>query len=196
LYTTGVDSHPRRSAQTAMAQIAEAMVRWIAPILSFTAEEIWKALPGQREASVFLATWHELPVTGSQLVDWQLLIDIREAVSKALEELRVADVIGSGLDARVDIFADGDIFEDLTKLDDELRFAFITSEARVRPLEDKPDTVVMGDGYAVQAAATDFKKCIRCWHRREDVGSDENHPEICSRCVSNVAGPGEKRAYA
>ena len=196
LYTTGVDSHPRRSAQTAMLHIAEAMVRWIAPILSFTAEEIWRELPGQRDSSVFLATWYELPETSSLLVDWDRLIEIRESVSKALEDLRVADVIGSGLDAGVEVFADGAILQDLSSLHDELRFVFITSQAQVRSSAEKPENAVAGDGFWVSAVATEFEKCIRCWHRRGDVGSDANHPEICSRCISNVDGPGEDRAFA
>jgi isoleucyl-tRNA synthetase len=196
MYTTGADSHPRRSAQTAMMHIAEAMVRWIAPILSFTADEIWRELPGQRDSSVFLVTWHELPETASLLANWDRLIEIRETVSKALEDLRVADAIGSGLDAGVEVFADGAVFEELRALGDELRFVFITSQARVRPSAEKPEDAAAGEGYWVSAAATEFEKCIRCWHRRSDVGSVAGHPEICARCVGNVDGSGEERAFA
>jgi isoleucyl-tRNA synthetase len=196
LYTTGADSHPRRSAQTAMMHIAEAMVRWIAPILSFTADEIWRELPGQRDSSVFLTTWHGLPETANLRADWDRLIEIGETVSKALEDLRVAEVIGSGLDAGVEIFADGAVFEELHALGDELRFVFITSQARVRPAAEKPGDAVAGDGYWVAAVATEFEKCIRCWHRRGDVGSVSGHPEICARCAGNVDGPGEERAFA
>ena len=137
LYTTGTNSHPRRSAQTVMMHIAEAMVRWIAPILSFTADEIWRELPGQRESSVFLVTRHALPDTADLQIGWDRLIEIRETVSKALEDLRVADVIGSGLDASVEVFADDAVFEELSALGDELRFVFITSQARVRAMQSR-----------------------------------------------------------
>jgi isoleucyl-tRNA synthetase len=196
LYTTGADSHSRRSAQTAMMHIAEAMVRWIAPILSFTAEEIWRELPGERDASVFLVTRHELPEITGQRVNWNRLIEIRDSVSKALEDLRVANVIGSGLDASVEVFADGAVFDELHALGDELRFVFITSQARVRPAAEKPEEAIAGDGYSVCVAATELEKCIRCWHRRSDVGSIANHSEICARCVGNVEGPGEAREFA
>ena len=200
LYTTGADSHPRRSAQTAMFLIAEAMVRWIAPILSFTAEEIWREMPGERNASVFLGAWFELPEPGPPDLDWGRLIEVRDSVSKALEELRVADVIGSGLDASVEIFADGALLEALQSLGDELRFVFITSQARARPVNEAPagegQVRIDGNGYSVAAAATAFEKCIRCWHRRLDVGSVSGHPEICGRCAENVDGPGEIRQFA
>ncbi len=196
LYTTGEDSHPRRSAQTAMMHIAEALVRWIAPILSFTAEEIWSELPGERKASVLLSTWHECPETGDQTVDWPRLIGIRDAVSKALEDLRDAGSIGSGLDARVQIYASDGLREELQQLGDELRFIFITSDASVHSLHDKPADAVDGDGYALCVLATESVKCVRCWHRRDDVGSIEEHPEICARCVDNVHGAGERRIFA
>jgi isoleucyl-tRNA synthetase len=209
LYTTGTDSHPRRSAQTAMFLIAEAMTRWIAPIMSFTGEEIWREMPGDREPSVFFSTWFELPAPenlDATDIDWTALIQVRETVLKALEDLRVAEVIGSGLDASVEIFADGDLLEQLQRLGDELRFVFITSEATARPLQDLPrsvgpgvqagQTVLEGDGFRVAATATAFEKCVRCWHRRPDVGQVSGHPEICQRCAGNIEGPGEERQFA
>ena len=192
LYTTGAGSHPRRSAQTAMYHIAEAMVRWLAPILSFTAEEIWAALPGERETSVFFTTWHELPDVTDTELDWLRLIELRESVTKALEALRVADEIGSGLDADVTISAGSALQAELEKLGDELRFLFITSGARVESQTDGQ----AGDAYSVDVSATDHEKCVRCWHRRADVGSVDGRPEICARCVSNIDGPGEVRRYA
>jgi len=196
LYTTGADSHPRRSAQTAMFHIAEAMVRWLAPILSFTADEIWRELPGERDNSVFLSTWYELSDPRDATLDWNRLVRIRETASKALEDLRAADVIGSSLDASLEIFADGEIFEQLRSFGDELRFVFITSEVRVSPANERPDAALAGEGYWVLASATEHEKCIRCWHRRPDVGSVPGHPEICARCAGNVDGPGEERRFA
>jgi isoleucyl-tRNA synthetase len=196
LYTTGTDSHPRRSAQTAMMHIAEGLVRWVTPILSFTGEEIWKELPGKRDTSVFFSTWYEFPVTDEQSLDWPRLIRIRESVSKALEDLREAGTIGSSLDAGVQIFADGELSAALQQLGDELRFIFITSEASVHSLDDKPADAVVDDGYAVSVSATERTKCIRCWHRREDIGSVHGHPEICGRCADNVDGGGERRVFA
>jgi isoleucyl-tRNA synthetase len=209
LYTTGSDSHPRRSAQTAMFLIAEAMTRWIAPIMSFTAEELWREMPGDREGSVFFSTWYELPdpdAAGASPVNWDSLIQVRESVLKALEDLRVAEVIGSGLDASVEVFADGVLLEQLQQLGDELRFVFITSEAKARPVQDRPQSeeqgskdrriVFEGDGFWVVATATEHEKCVRCWHRRSDVGQVPGHPEICQRCADNVEGPGEARQFA
>ena len=209
LYTTGTDSHPRRSAQTAMFLIAEAMTRWIAPIMSFTAEEIWREMPGERDASVFLSTWYELPDPEDcemAAVNWESLIRVRDSVLKALEDLRVAEVIGSGLDASVEVFAQGPLLEQMRQLGDELRFVFITSGAVARPAHEKPEQaadvsdtgqiVFEGDGFWIAAAATEFEKCIRCWHRRPEVGQVPGHPEICERCAGNVEGPGEERQYA
>jgi len=209
LYTTGTDSHPRRSAQTAMFLILEAMTRWIAPIMSFTAEEIWREMPGDRDTSVFFSTWYELPApddTPGAAVNWAPLIQVRESVLKALEDLRIAEVIGSGLDASVEVFAEGLLLEQLLQLGDELRFVFITSEATARPAQERPraeaqvsegrQVVLEGDGFWIVAKATEFEKCVRCWHRRPEVGEVPGHPEICERCARNVEGPGEARQFA
>ncbi len=204
LYTTGADSHPRRSAQTAMMHIAEGLARWVAPILSFTGEEIWHDLPGERDESVLFSTWYEFPDTGELVLDWPRLIGIRDTVSKALEDLREAGTIGSSLDARVQIYADDELCTSLQQLGDELRFVFITSDASAHSLNDKPaDAVSDGasddpsdDGLAVSVSVTDSTKCIRCWHRRDDVGGVEGHPEVCERCADNVDGEGERRAFA
>jgi isoleucyl-tRNA synthetase len=196
LYTTGEDSHPRRSAQTAMMHIVEALARWVAPILSFTAEEIWAELPGERDTSVLFSTWYECPNTGKQEVDWSRMIEIRESVSKALEDLREAGTIGSSLDAQVQIYADGELLSALQQLGDELRFVFITSTASVHSMNEKPVEAVAEDGYAVSVSATDRSKCVRCWHRRDSVGSISEHPELCGRCAENVDGDGESRIFA
>jgi len=200
LYTTPADSAARRSAQTAMSHIAEAMVRWLAPILSFTAEEIWRELPGQRAASVFLSTWHSLPQEqGDLAVNWQTLLNVRQAVSKELERLREAGEVGSPLEAEVQLYCADELQAELARLGDELRFVFITSAASVHPEAERPEAAVManeeGEPFWLTVAVTAAAKCTRCWHRRGDVGSDDSHPELCSRCVGNVEGPGEVRIY-
>jgi isoleucyl-tRNA synthetase len=207
-YTTQENSIPRRSAQTTMYHVAEALVRWLAPILSFTAEEIWQHLPGKREDSVFLSTWYELPpafysegeVLQRMGVDfWERIGAVRDAVSKELEKLRADGKIGSSLDAEVDLYADADTRFLLMALEDELRFLFITSYARVHDEAGRPIDAVTADvpglSFSIKITPSSFKKCIRCWHHREDVGSHAEHPEICGRCVENVAAAGESRRF-
>jgi len=204
-YTTGRDSVARRSAQTAMYHILEAMTRWLAPILSFTAEEIWRNLPGERETSIFLTTWY----TGLFAVSdddpfnagyWERLSNVREQVSKKLERLRVDGGIGSSLDAEVNLYCDGSLAADLTQLGDELRFFFITSYVHVYPMADAPgdaeSITVNGQALVVEAMASDHDKCVRCWHHRMDVGHYPDHPELCGRCVENAFGAGEERRFA
>ncbi len=213
LYTTPTDSPVRRSAQTAMYHVLEAMVRWLAPILSFTAEEIWRDMPGTREDSVFLATWYEAPLpphAGELLQQWGVVENVRDALGGLLEELRNEGKIGSSLAAEVDVYCEGETQQLLRRFGDELRFALITSYARVYPFDEKPaDATEVEAGWnraaggawgdeklALQATAVAHNKCIRCWHLREDVGSHPEHPEICGRCVENVDGAGESRRFA
>jgi isoleucyl-tRNA synthetase len=195
LYTTGRESRPRRAAQTALWHLAEAMVRWLAPVLSFTADEAWQALPGPRPASVLLSTWHELPDAGPAAIDWERIMAVRETVTRCLESLREAGRIGAGLEAAVTIHADGGLAAELAGLGDELRFVFITSGAAVAPLDSRPADAVAGPGCYVSAVPVDDPKCVRCWHRLPDVGSVPGHPEICARCATNVDGPGEVRRF-
>jgi isoleucyl-tRNA synthetase len=204
-YTTKADSLARRSAQSAMYHIIEALARWLAPILSFTAEEIWQAIPGERVDSVFLEQWYHFPKTTSanKLDDnfWQLALEVREAVSKRLEELRVAGEIGSSLDAEVDLYCGSELYQQLQKLEDELRFVLITSYARIHRETDRDDkgvhhTLSTGDEMWVAVQACSHEKCVRCWHHREDVGTNKEHPELCDRCIDNVEGDGEQRGYA
>ena len=202
LYTTPAAGHPRRSAQTAMHWIAEAMTRWLAPILSFTAEEIWQLLPGARAESVFHSTFVELPDGGAASpVDWELVLAARGAVLRELERLRVAGAIGAPLDATVDLYAEPPVRAALGVLGDELRFVLITSGAAVHDAAARPaDAVEAGvdgaPGLWIAVRPTEAAKCVRCWHRRDDVGRVPAHPELCSRCAGNVDGPGETRRYA
>jgi len=202
-YTCAADSVARRSCQSAMYHIGEALVRWIAPILAFTAEEIWQYLPGERNESVMLNTWYqglaELP-EGFALdrAFWEQVMAVKAAVNKELENLRVAKAIGGNLQAEVTLFAEPALAERLALLGDELRFVLITSVAQVQPLEAAPadavDTEVAGLRLKVVKSA--HAKCARCWHHREDVGVDPEHPEICGRCVENIQGEGEVRRHA
>lgn len=203
-YTTKADSRARRSAQTAMYHIVEAVVRWLAPILSFTAEDIWRHMPGERGSSVFLECWYDFPEGDEQgrKIDWPTVFAVRESVSQALEGLRAAGGIGSSLDADVRVYADAGLSEILGGLGDELRFVLITSSADVLALEGRPDAAkAVAGAFAgrlyVEVTASPHAKCVRCWHHRADIGSDPEHPEICGRCVDNVReGVGEERRFA
>ncbi len=204
-YTTQRDSIARRSAQTALYHIVEAMTRWLAPILSFTAEEIWRNLPGERGPSVFLTTWYDglFAVDDAEPLNaayWDRLMAVRELVGKKLERLRIEGGIGSGLDAEVELYCDGELAADLRRIEDELRFFLITSQARTRPLAEAPDDAepasCNGQPLVIQVVPSSEDKCVRCWHHRADVGHYPEHPELCGRCVNNVAGGGEMRRYA
>lgn len=195
-YTCRTESLPRRSAQTALYHIVQAFVRWIAPILSFTAEEIWEFIPGH-SSSILLETWYKgLFSFPHQKDKWPMLFKAREAVYKELEKLRNAEVIGSSLDAEVDVYCDGALYDHLTSFGEELRFIFITSYARVHPTVKRPEQAVEYEGLWVSALACKHPKCIRCWHHREEVGSYPDHPQICGRCVDNIIHQGEQRYYA
>ncbi|MBK1692633.1 isoleucine--tRNA ligase [Ectothiorhodospira mobilis] len=205
-YTTQANSRARRSAQTAMYHIVEAMTRWLAPILSFTAEEIWQHIPGERSASVLLHTWYEdlTPLEADAplgVEDWRRVLEVRQCVSRELERLRNAGDIGAALDAEVDLYCDAGLEEILGRLGDELHFVLLTSHARVHARAEAPADAVetpLPDGtpLAVRVSRCPHPKCVRCWHRREDVDADPDHPGLCGRCVSNVAGPGERRRFA
>jgi isoleucyl-tRNA synthetase len=200
MYTMGALSSARRSAQTAMWHIAESMVRWLAPILSFTAEEVWGYLPGEHLESVFHETWHALPQVAADGVDWESLIALRSDVTRELEKLRDAALIGAPLDARVDVYASEEELARFAALGSELRFFLITSEAQVHTARTPPGGAVPASNTGrsevwILAQPTEDPKCVRCWQRRPDVGSDARHPKLCRRCVSNIEGPGEKREY-
>jgi len=204
-YTTPADSLARRSCQTAMYHVTEAMTRWIAPILSFTADEVWENMPGQRdELGVFIAEWYEgLSDYSNKEVDfavWEALEQVRAEVTRTLEVLRQDGKIGSSLDADVTIYADQELIDRLQVISDELRFVMITSSAQLKPLSagqaEAATSLRNGASIQVQAGPCEHQKCVRCWHHRADVGSHAEHPELCGRCVENVDGDGEQRRFA
>lgn len=203
LYTMPTDSRGRRSAQGAMYRITEALVRWLAPILSFTAEEIWQAMPGERGDSVLFETWYDgLAATQNspeQRRYWADLLTIRDSASRVLEGMRKAERIGAALEAKLVVHADAALQSRYADVADELRFFFITSDFTLAPstprAEDAVKVELDGAEAWVSADVSSAAKCVRCWHRRDDVGSHAEHPELCSRCVSNVEGPGEDRRW-
>ncbi|MEY3410945.1 MAG: isoleucyl-tRNA synthetase [Pseudomonadota bacterium] len=191
LYTTGENSHARRAAQSALHHITHTMMRLMAPILSFTANEVWQTLGLDKEATVFEELWYDLPAHGlsdAQIQDWKNIIEVRALANKAIEEKRGAGEVGSSLQAEISIAIDGDIYDSLARMEDALRFVFITSQAKVEKQS--------GSGLKFNVVASKQTKCDRCWHYREDVGASAEHPTICGRCVSNLFGAGESRKYA
>ena len=205
-YTTKADSLARRSCQTALWHIAEALVRWMAPILSFTADEIWGYLPQTATARaefVFTEEFYEglFGLGENEKLDdayWQQLIKVRSEVNRVLEIARNDKVIGGGLEAEVTVYANDEYRALLEQLGNELRFVLITSKAEVKPLADKPADVAAGEleGIAVSVARSNGEKCPRCWHYSDKIGVNPEHPALCPRCVENVAGNGEVRQFA
>ncbi|EEV89341.1 Isoleucine--tRNA ligase [Cardiobacterium hominis] len=187
-YTIATDNRARRSAQTAIWHILEAMVRWLAPILSFTAEEIWQHMPGAREESVFLSRFYDGLVSYDSAFDaayWADLIRVREDVNVALENARKDGIIGGSLEAALHITAPEATYQNLARLGDELRFLFITSAVSLEK----------SDALAVTVQKADGDKCERCWHILPTVNHDPAYPGLCPRCVENVAHGGEIRHY-
>src|ERR1700761_3928422 len=200
LYTTGADSLPRRSAQTALNHIAQAMVRWLAPILSFTAEEAWGHLPGIPNESVFLNAWHQFPAGSERIssTDWPALIALKADVARELERLRGLGTLGSSLKANVTVFVPESLAPQFEKMRGELRFLLITGDAQVASTGALPATAVKAsqEDVWIEVKPSSSPKCVRCYQLRADVGSNPAHPEICARCVVNVEGPGEERHFA
>lgn len=206
-YTAKGDSTARRSCQTAMYLIAEALTRWMAPVLSFTAQELWEALPApageEREEFVFTGVWFDglakLPESvtlGNEY--WAEILSIKAEVNKALENARKEKKVGKALEAAVTLHASKDIIAKLSLLESELRFVLITSSASIEQVDVAPegaiDTDITGLWLSVEQASG--SKCDRCWHFTDDVGQIEAHPELCGRCVTNVDGAGEQRKFA
>ncbi|HHP0481805.1 TPA: isoleucine--tRNA ligase [Vibrio campbellii] len=202
-YTAKRGGNAQRSCQTALYYIVEALVRWMAPIMSFTADEIWNEMPGQRDKFVFTGEWFDGLfglAEGEELNNefWTEIQAVRGAVNKLLEDARKEKTIGGALQAEVTLFADDALAAKINKLEDELRFVLLTSAAKVKPLGEKTDAAQATDieGLFVEVAAAEGEKCDRCWHHTPDVGTIEGHEKICGRCVSNVDGEGEVRKFA
>ncbi|MCR9982711.1 isoleucine--tRNA ligase [Vibrio diabolicus] len=202
-YTAKRGGNAQRSCQTALYYIVEALVRWMAPIMSFTADEIWNEMPGERDKFVFTGEWFDGLfglAEGEELNNefWAEIQAVRGAVNKLLEDARKEKTIGGALQAEVTLFADDALAAKINKLEDELRFVLLTSAAKVKPLGEKTDAAQATDieGLFVEVAAAEGEKCDRCWHHTPDVGTIEGHEKICGRCVSNVEGEGEVRKFA
>lgn len=200
-YTAPANSRIRRSAQTAMFHILEALVRWLSPLLSFTAEEIWEHMPGKRDDSVFTAIWYDalLPLAEDAPFnhnEWQRIFQVKEEVNRLMEEKRAAKEMGSSLEAEAILYCDEALFSLLTKLGEELRFVLITSAASLKPLKPGKSAHQPVKGLQVELHRSTYDKCIRCWHRTADLGSDSAHPRLCLRCVTNLTEPGEQRLHA
>lgn len=190
LYTAGEASHARRASQSALHHITHTMMRLMAPILSFTANEIWQTLALDADKTVFEDVWYALPkhgLTGADIQSWQTVLEVRALANKAIEEKRATGLIGSSLQSELDIYAEGAVFEALNGLGNDLRFVLITSRATLHQRTGSLD---------IQVAPSAHVKCDRCWHYRADVGADTEHPHICGRCVSNLFGKGEARSHA
>jgi isoleucyl-tRNA synthetase len=201
-YTCQANSLARRSAQTALYHIIEALVRWIAPVLSFTAEELWAAIPGKAAGTVFTAEWYDkLPQLASDErfneAFWQKIAAVKTAVNRVLEGQRKEGLIGATLEAEVTLYCDGDLAEQLKALGTELRFVLITSAVTIAPLANAGDAIASEvEGLKVAVTKTSHAKCVRCWHHCSDIGTHTAHLELCGRCVENVDGSGEVRHYA
>ena len=185
LYTTAPKSLARRSAQTALHQITHAMLRWMAPFLSFTAEEAWKVFG--RSESIFMETYADLAAPDEALLaKWTRIRELRDAVNKDIEALRADGKVGSSLQAKVTLEVTADDHALLASLGEDLKFVFITSAINL----------IAGSAQSINTEASSAVKCERCWHYRDDVGHDAAHPTICGRCTSNLFGAGEERKYA
>ena len=203
-YTTQPDSLARRSAQTALYHIMEAFTRWISPILSFTADELWQSMPGERGESVFLETWYQglETLTGDEAMGrefWKQVLEAKVATNKVLEAARSEGKMKASLSAEITLYCDESLQSVLARLDDELRFVLISSDVKVLPLSDAGEDAVATDleGLKVSVVLSENAKCVRCWHHRPEVGEREAHPELCDRCISNLPdGEGEKRLFA
>ncbi|NAX48315.1 isoleucine--tRNA ligase [Photobacterium halotolerans] len=202
-YTAKRGGHAQRSCQTALYYIVEALVRWMAPIMSFTADEIWNEMPGERDTFVFTGEWFDglFALSDNEAFSnefWTEIQAVRGAVNKLLEEARNEKRLGGALQAEVTLYAEPELAAKLSRLENELRFVLLTSKAQValadsKPAEAKPTEVA---GLSVLVTASEAAKCDRCWHHVADVGTIAGHEEICGRCVTNIDGQGEERKFA
>ena len=200
VYTTPAKSLARRSAQTAQYHIIQAFVRWIAPILSFTADEIWDAIPGKSELPVFAETWYALPDCKSSALAnerVELLAEIKGELNKVLEQKRNNGEVGKSLEAEATLYCASELQTVLAELGEELRFMLLVSKVTLADEGDATDAADTSiDGLKIAVNKTAAAKCVRCWHHSDSVGSNSDHPELCGRCVTNVTTDGEERQYA
>ncbi|MDX5629000.1 MULTISPECIES: isoleucine--tRNA ligase [unclassified Brenneria] len=201
-YTAKSDSIARRSCQTALYHISEALVRWMAPILSFTADEIWGYLPGERAQYVFTEEWYDGLFgldTAESMNDafWADILKVRSEVNKVIEQARNDKRIGGSLEASVTLYADAALADKLNQLQQELHFALLTSKAKVDLYENAPADAQSTElpGLKIALSKAEGHKCPRCWHYESDIGTDTDHPDICGRCATNVGGKGEERKF-
>jgi len=190
LYTTAENSHARRSAQTALFHITQSLIRLMAPVLSFTAEELWNVINKENKSTIFIESWYKLPSHGlseKELIGWSHVLDVRGLANKKIEALREQGAVGSSLQAELKILAPSDIYKNLSFFDKELKYIFIVSNIA---LEESKNAL------EVEVNASKNNKCERCWHYVADIGQNSKHPEICKRCISNLYEKGEKRKHA
>ena len=185
-----------------MYYLIQMLVRWLAPIMSYTADEIWKYIPGDKTVSVFLEEWYDIDIGDKdskiRKVRWETIISVRDEVKKQLEKLRNDGTIGSSLDADINIYCNKNLLDELNSIEDELKFVLISSSAKIYPLEKRDNESSQTDipDLFVLAKPCASKKCVRCWHRNESVGMDATHENLCSRCIKNISNDGEVRLYA
>jgi len=190
LYTTAENSHARRSAQTALFHITQSLIRLMAPVLSFTAEELWNVVNKKNKSTIFVESWYELPSHGLSeelLLGWRHVLDVRNMANKKIEALREKGVVGSSLQAELKISAPSDIYKSLSFFDKELKYILITSNSILEESKNELEIAV---------SASKNSKCERCWHYVENIGQNSKHPKICKRCISNLFEEGEERKHA
>ena len=203
-YTAKGDGLARRSCQTALWYIVEALVRWMAPIMSFTADEIWGYLPGERAQYVFTEEWYQglFGLAEDEALNdayWAELLKVRGEVNKVIEQARADKRIGGALEATVTLYADPELAAKLQALGNELRFVLLTSGAQVADYalaNDEAQQSELLKGLKIALHKAEGEKCQRCWHYTTDVGQNPEHAEVCGRCYTNVAGDGEQREFA
>ena len=190
LYTTAENSHARRSAQTALFHITQSLIRLMAPVLSFTAEELWGVVNKENKSTIFIESWYELPGHGlseKDLLRWRHALDVRNLANKKIEALREQGVVGSSLQAELKISAPSDIYKSLSFFEEELKYILITSNSALEESKKHLE---------IEVKASKNNKCERCWHYIENIGQNFEHPTICKRCISNLFEDGEERKHA
>lgn len=200
VYTTPEKSMARRSAQTAQYHIIQALVRWIAPVMPYTADEMWQAMPGNSQAPVFAQLWYSLPSSNARALKQDvvdLLSSVKSELNKVLEQKRSDGEVGKSLEAEVILYCGDELQHVLSSLADELRFVLMVSKVTLAPkgqAQNAQDTQI--DGLSIEVFKTQAAKCVRCWHHSESIGEHAEHPELCTRCVTNITTEGEERKYA